>query len=94
MAPPTAPGLLPAFSARKFLSASTNNALQSEPRTVLLVSHDVEEALWLCDRVVVLAGGQVEAELEVELARSGSRREVVTSPAFVGLRERALEAIG
>jgi ABC-type nitrate/sulfonate/bicarbonate transport system ATPase subunit len=69
-------------------------ALLGEPRTVLLVSHDVEEALLLCDRVVVLADGQVAAELEVELARAGSRREVVTSPAFVGLRERALEAIG
>jgi ABC-type nitrate/sulfonate/bicarbonate transport system ATPase subunit len=70
------------------------DALLSEPRTVLLVTHDVEEALLLCDRVVVLAEGRVAAELEVELARSGSRREVVTSPAFVGLRERALEAIG
>ena len=69
-------------------------ALAAEPRTVLLVTHDVEEALLLCDRVLVLAGGRVAAVLEVELAREGSRREVVTSPGFVELRERALEAIG
>jgi ABC-type nitrate/sulfonate/bicarbonate transport system ATPase subunit len=69
-------------------------ALDAEPRTVLLVTHDVEEALLLCDRVAVLAGGRVAAELEVDVPRRGSRREVVTDPRFVELRERALEAIG
>jgi NitT/TauT family transport system ATP-binding protein len=69
-------------------------ALAAEPRTVLLVTHDVEEALLLCERVVVLASGRVAAELEVDLPRAASRREAVTSPAFVELRERVLEAIG
>jgi ABC-type nitrate/sulfonate/bicarbonate transport system ATPase subunit len=69
-------------------------ALADEPRTVLLVTHDVEEALLLCERVLVLAAGRVEAELQVELPRAASRRDVVTSQAFVDLRERALEAIG
>ena len=67
--------------------------LDAEPRTVLLVSHDVEEALLLCERVVVLAGGRIAAEIGVDLPR-GSRRAVVTSPAFVELRQRALEVIG
>jgi ABC-type nitrate/sulfonate/bicarbonate transport system ATPase subunit len=56
--------------------------LAEEPRTVLLVTHDVEEALLLCERVVVLAGGRVVLELEVILARGAARRELVTSPAF------------
>jgi ABC-type nitrate/sulfonate/bicarbonate transport system ATPase subunit len=68
-------------------------ALAAEPRTVLLVTHDVEEALLLCERVLVLADGRVAAELEVDVPRDAPRREVVTSPAFVALRERALEAI-
>jgi ABC-type nitrate/sulfonate/bicarbonate transport system ATPase subunit len=68
-------------------------ALASEPRTVLLVTHDVEEALLLCDRVLVLADGRVAAELAVDVKRDGPRREVVTSPGFVQLREQALEAI-
>jgi ABC-type nitrate/sulfonate/bicarbonate transport system ATPase subunit len=68
-------------------------ALSGSPRTVLLVTHDVEEALLLCDRVVVLAGGRIVAELDVEVPREGARREIVTSRDFVTLRERALEAI-
>jgi len=68
-------------------------ALASEPRTVLLVTHDVEEALLLCERVLVLAAGRVAAEFEVDVPRDAPRREIVTSSAFVELRERALEAI-
>ena len=45
--------------------------LDAEPRTVLLVTHDVEEALLLCERVVVLAGGRVAAELDVDVERDG-----------------------
>jgi NitT/TauT family transport system ATP-binding protein len=68
--------------------------LDEEPRTVLLVTHDVEEALLLCERVVVLADGRVSLELEVDVDRHAPRRELVTSLAFLRLRERALEAIG
>jgi len=70
------------------------DALAAEPRTVLLVTHDVEEALLLSDRVLVLAAGRIVAELDVDVARNAPRREVVTSPAFLELRERALETIG
>ncbi|MGH3003634.1 MAG: ABC transporter ATP-binding protein, partial [Gaiellaceae bacterium] len=69
-------------------------ALAGESRTVLLVTHDVEEALLLCDTVVVLRGGSVAATLDVRIAREGTRREIVTSPSFLDLREQALEAIG
>ena len=68
-------------------------ALADQPRTVLLVTHDVEEALFLCDRVLVLAGGRIAAQLEVDVQRDGPRRAVVTSPTFVELREQALKAI-
>jgi ABC-type nitrate/sulfonate/bicarbonate transport system ATPase subunit len=68
-------------------------ALAAEPRTVLLVTHDVEEALLLCERVLVLADGRVAAELEIDVPRGAPRRELVTDPAFLALRERALKAI-
>jgi ABC-type nitrate/sulfonate/bicarbonate transport system ATPase subunit len=69
-------------------------ALRAEPRTVLLVTHDVEEALYLADRVLVLSSrpGRVVAELAYPLPR-GPRTETVTAPAFADLRERALVAL-
>jgi NitT/TauT family transport system ATP-binding protein len=86
-------GALDAIS-RAELQEWLSAALATSPRTVLLVTHDVEEALLLCDRVLVLAAGRVTSELEVDVPREGPRREVVTGAGFVDLRERTLEAIG
>jgi NitT/TauT family transport system ATP-binding protein len=71
-------------------------ALDDVPRTVVLVTHDVEEALLLGGTAVVLSAhpGRVVTTLETDLDTRGTRREIVTSPAFVGLKERVLEAIG
>jgi NitT/TauT family transport system ATP-binding protein len=69
--------------------------LLAEPRTVVLVSHDVDEALFLCDRVVLLSErpGRVKLEVAVPFARRLPRRETVTAPEFTVLKERALESL-
>ena len=70
-------------------------ALELEPRTVLLVTHDVDEALLLTDQVVVMSArpGRIVRQLETSFARDVPRREIVTSPAFASLKEQALEAL-
>jgi NitT/TauT family transport system ATP-binding protein len=71
------------------------DALVEEPRSVLLVTHDVQEAIYLADRVAVLSArpGRVIDEFEVDLPRPRPRRETVTSEEFHELERRALEAL-
>jgi len=77
---------------RAEMQAWLGRALQREPRTVVLVTHDVEEAVVLADRVAVLSPrpGQVRAEIEVDVPHPRSR----TDPAVIALREQALVALG
>jgi NitT/TauT family transport system ATP-binding protein len=67
------------------------NALAEQPRTVLLVTHDVEEAVLLADRIVLLSArpGRVVAELDVAIERPRRRAD----PAVQALREHALATL-
>jgi NitT/TauT family transport system ATP-binding protein len=44
-------------------------------RAVLLVTHNIEEAVWMCDRILVLGArpGHIVAEIEVPIARPRNR---------------------
>jgi NitT/TauT family transport system ATP-binding protein len=70
-------------------------ALRTAPRTVVLVTHDVEEALYLCDRVAVLSArpARIVAELAVPRPRAPERDAAVTDAEFVNAREAAMRAL-
>ena len=70
-------------------------ALAVQPRTAMLVTHDVEEALLLADLVVVLSArpGRVLHQLEPGLERDGPRREVISGGQFVKAKQEILEAL-
>jgi sulfonate transport system ATP-binding protein len=58
--------------------------------TVLLVTHDVDEALLLADRVLVLEQGRIATDIATGL--SGARRHA--DPRFDALRTQLLAALG
>ncbi|MCW2987839.1 MAG: hypothetical protein JWM24_777 [Solirubrobacterales bacterium] len=70
-------------------------ALRANPRTVILVSHDVEEALYLSDRIAVLSArpARIVSELRAPAPRAPDRDAAVTDPAFVAIREQAMRAL-
>lgn len=63
--------------------------------SVLLVTHDVEEAVFLADRVIVLTPrpGRVAFELKVSLSRPRTRA-MIASSAFIEDRATLLQALG
>ena len=81
------------------LDALTRARLQDELQriwaaegiTMLLVTHDVEEAVYLGDRVVVMAPhpGRIAAAFDVELPRPRDR----ASPALARLRDEVMAAL-
>jgi ABC-type nitrate/sulfonate/bicarbonate transport system ATPase subunit len=70
-------------------------ALEADPRTVVLVTHDIEEALYLSDRVAVLSArpALIVEELRAPAPRAPDRDAAVTAPEFVAVRERAMSAL-
>ncbi len=85
------------------LDALTRAALQVElgrivetvGSTVLFVTHDVDEAIFLSDRIVVMGTrpGRVRAILDVPGSRPRGREEFTANPAYLALRMRILRLI-
>jgi putative hydroxymethylpyrimidine transport system ATP-binding protein len=64
-------------------------------RTIVLVTHDVDEALYLADRVFVMTPrpGTIRTEIEVPIQRPRPHDDVVTSETFAALKHRVLLAL-
>jgi len=84
------------------LDALTRATLQDElmrivaqtGATVLMVTHDVDEAVLLSDRVVMMTNGpaaRIGEVLEVDLARPRARLALAHDPRFMDLRAAVLE---
>lgn len=67
---------------------------ERERKTVIFVTHDIEEAIFLASRVVVMSArpGRIKADIPVELPHP-RHYTVKTSPAFSDLKARLTEEI-
>jgi len=78
------------------LDAQTRNIMQSEllriweeeKKTVVFVTHSVDEAIYLADRIVIMSArpGRIKDVIEIDLSRPRTR----TSPEVNGIRDRIL----
>ena len=65
---------------------------QAERRTILFVTHDIDEAVQLADRVVVLSSrpARIQDVLAIDIAHPRN----ISSPRYLGLRDELLKQIG
>jgi ABC-type nitrate/sulfonate/bicarbonate transport system ATPase subunit len=64
-------------------------------RTVLFVTHSIDEAIYLSDRVYVITErpGRVAAEFDINLTRPRSK-SIITSEEFSLYKEKMLASLG
>jgi NitT/TauT family transport system ATP-binding protein len=66
---------------------------QRTHKTILFVTHDVEEALVLADRIIVIANGQLVDDIAVQFPRPRGE-QTLALPAAIDIRKRMLEHLG
>jgi len=66
-----------------------------EQTTVLFITHAIEEAVFLSDRVIALSGrpGRIVADLVIDLPRPRKWEEVVRDERFAAYRDRLTHSI-
>jgi NitT/TauT family transport system ATP-binding protein len=64
-------------------------------KTVVFVTHDIDEALFMADRIVALReGGKIALDLPIAAARPRNPHMIRVDPSFVAYHERLRDAIG
>ena len=73
---------------REGLQDEVQRIQQTTGKTVLFVTHDIDEAVYLADRVVVLAGspGRIAADVRIDLPRPRARHDAALIDAARHLR--------
>ena len=79
---------------RAHLQDAVMDIHQRLQNTMIMITHDVDEAVLLADRIVMMTNGpaaRIGEVLEVPLARPRRRTELVTDPAYLKCREAVLK---
>ena len=66
---------------------------EKDRKTVIMVTHDIDEALYLCDRIILMTDGPeatVGLDLRVSLPRPRHRHQATAHPEYQRLRDRII----
>ena len=70
--------------------------LDNREKTIIMITHDIEEALFLSDRIIVLNNGPastIKEIVEVHLPRPRNKIEIVKMPEYIELRDKLLHLL-
>ena len=70
--------------------------LDHRSKTIIMVTHDIEEAIFLSDRIVVMTNGPAATIREIEelhLPRPRNKKDIVGMPEYKIIRERLLSLL-
>ncbi|CAN5885008.1 nitrate ABC transporter ATP-binding protein [soil metagenome] len=70
--------------------------LENRSKTIIMVTHDIEEAIFLSDRIVVMTDGPAATIREIEevdLPRPRNKKDIVGMPEYKFTRERLLSLL-
>ena len=71
-------------------------AREKNPQTVVMVTHDIDEAIYLADRIVVLSDGPaatVGAEIAIPMDRPRVKKTVLHHPQYAPIKDRLLSLL-
>lgn len=70
--------------------------LDHREKTIVMVTHDIEEAIFLSDRVVVMNNGPeatIKEIVDVHLARPRNKKEIVHDPEYMLIHDKLLNLL-
>lgn len=70
--------------------------LDNREKTIVMVTHDIEEAIFLSDRVVVMSNGPaatIKEIVDVPLARPRNKKEIVHDADYIAIHDKLLNLL-
>lgn len=70
--------------------------LDNREKTIVMVTHDIEEAIFLSDRVVVMNNGPaatIKEIVEVPLVRPRNKKDIVHDPVYMSIHDKLLNLL-
>lgn len=70
--------------------------MDNRQKTIIMVTHDIEEAIFLSDRVVVMNNGPaatIKEIVDIPLSRPRNKKDIVHDPAYIKIHDKLLNLL-